>query len=47
MNAPDLFELDDDDKVVILKESISEEERAHAEEAVRACPVDALVLEAE
>ena len=45
MNAADLFELDDDDMVVVLKEEITEDERAHAEQAVRSCPVNALSLE--
>ena len=47
MNAPDLFDLDDDDMVVVLKDEVTEEERAHAEQAVRSCPVSALTLEAQ
>ena len=46
-NAPDLFDIDDDDMVVVLKELVTDEERAHAEQAIRACPVDALSLDAE
>jgi len=46
MNAADLFDIDENDVVVVLKEEISEEERAHAEQAVRSCPVTALTLEA-
>ncbi len=47
MNAADLFDIDDNDTVVVLKEEITEEERAHAEQAVRSCPVNALTLEAQ
>ena len=46
MGAPDLFELDDDDQVVVLKEDIDEETFTHADLAVRSCPVAALSLEA-
>jgi ferredoxin len=44
MNAPDLFDLDDEDIVVVLKEEIGDDEFAHADQAVRACPVTALKL---
>ena len=44
MNAPDLFDLDDDDIVVVLRDEIGDEEFAHADQAVRSCPVTALVL---
>ena len=44
-SAPDLFELDDEDLVVVLKEEITEEERASADLAVNGCPVVALELE--
>lgn len=47
MNAPDLFDLDDNDVVVLLKDEVSDEEYAHANEAVRSCPVKALKLEAQ
>jgi ferredoxin len=45
MNAPDLFDLDDNDVVVVLKSEIPDEERGYAETAVRSCPVSALKLE--
>jgi ferredoxin len=45
MNAPDLFELDDDDMVVVLKEDVDADGFAHADVAVRSCPVGALTLE--
>lgn len=44
-SAPEVFDIDDDGVVVILKESISEEERPRIEEAVRSCPVNALTIE--
>jgi 3-phenylpropionate/trans-cinnamate dioxygenase ferredoxin reductase subunit len=44
-NAPDLFDLDDDDMVVLLKHEVSEDERPHAEQAIRSCPVTALGLQ--
>jgi ferredoxin len=43
--APELFELDDEDQLHILKESFGEELRAKAEAAVRSCPKNALSLE--
>lgn len=45
MNAPDLFDLDDNDVVVLLREEVPDEERGHAENAVRSCPVSALTLQ--
>lgn len=42
--APDLFDLDDDDKVVILETSMDDSERARVEEAIRSCPVAALSI---
>jgi ferredoxin len=47
MNAPDLFDLDENDVVVLLREEIADDELAHADQAVRACPVTALKLERE
>ena len=44
-NAPEIFELDDDDQLHLLKESFGEELRAKAEAAVRSCPKNALTLE--
>lgn len=45
MSAPDLFDIDENDMVVVLREKITDDERAHAEEAVRSCPVTALSIE--
>lgn len=47
VNAPDLFDLDDDDVVVVLRDLVDDAERAHAEHAARSCPVSALTIEAE
>jgi ferredoxin len=43
--APDVYDIDDDGKVVLLAETIEESERARVEEAARSCPVDALTVE--
>ncbi|MGE3693103.1 MAG: ferredoxin [Novosphingobium sp.] len=43
--APDLFRLDDDDELHMLKESIGEDYRARAQAAVQACPKNALSIE--
>ena len=45
MNAPELFDLDENDIVVVLRRDVSEHERAYAEAAVRSCPVSALSIE--
>lgn len=45
--APDIFALDVDDMVVLLKARVADEEFDYAEEAVRSCPVNALILERE
>ena len=42
--APQLFATDEDDNLQILKEDVSEEDRASAEAAVRSCPKNALRL---
>lgn len=42
--APEIFALDDEDKVTLLREEIGEDLRAKAEAAVRACPKNALKL---
>ena len=44
MAAPDLFDLDDEDKVIILQGELDETERARVEEAIRSCPVSALTI---
>jgi ferredoxin len=43
--APDVYDIDDDGVVVLLREEITEEERPRIEEAVRSCPVSALTIE--
>ncbi|MEQ3549842.1 ferredoxin [Pseudonocardia nematodicida] len=42
--APDVYDLDDEGVVVLLKEEIDETERSRVEEAARSCPVHALTL---
>ncbi|KAA1416956.1 ferredoxin [Nocardioides humilatus] len=42
--APDVFEVDDSGALVLLKESLSDEEREAVEAAVAACPTEALRL---
>jgi 3-phenylpropionate/trans-cinnamate dioxygenase ferredoxin reductase subunit len=42
--AADLFDLDDDGLVVVLRRDIDEPDRAEAEEAVASCPAAALRL---
>jgi 3-phenylpropionate/trans-cinnamate dioxygenase ferredoxin reductase subunit len=42
--APDLFDLDDDDKVIVLKREVNGTERSRVEEAIRSCPVSALSI---
>ena len=43
--ASDVYDIDDDGVVVLLREEISEEERPRIEEAARSCPVNALTVE--
>ncbi len=43
--APDVYDIDDDGVVVLLKDEITEEERPRIEEAARSCPVSALLIE--
>lgn len=43
--APDVFDIDDDGVVVVLRTDIGEEERARVGEAARSCPVNALTIE--
>ena len=42
--APDLFDLDDDDKVIILQGELDDAERSRVDEAIRSCPVAALSI---
>lgn len=43
--ASDVYDIDDDGKVVLLKQEIPESDRARVEEAARSCPVNALSVE--
>lgn len=43
--APDVFDIDDDGIVVVLRDQIEDSERDHVDESVRSCPVAALRLE--
>jgi 3-phenylpropionate/trans-cinnamate dioxygenase ferredoxin reductase subunit len=43
--APDIFDIDDDGKVVLLEVEVDETKRDNVEEAVRTCPVSALDVE--
>lgn len=43
--APDVYDIDDDGVVVLLKEEVSAEDRSRVEEAARSCPVSALLVE--
>lgn len=45
VEAPDLFELSDDDKLIVLKEEFGPEFEGQAEAAVRVCPKRALRLD--
>ncbi len=45
--ADDVFDIDDDGVVVLLKTTVPEDERARVEEAGRSCPVNALWVEDE
>lgn len=44
IEAPDLFELNDDDELIVLKEEFGPELEAQATAAVRVCPKRALKL---
>lgn len=43
--APDLFEVNYDGDLVLLKEDVSEDELQAVEEAVSGCPTEALRIE--
>ena len=43
--APDHFEIDDDGALVVLRDDVTDEERATLEDAVRQCPTGALRLD--
>jgi len=44
VGADDVFDIDDDGVVVLLKKRIAEPDRARVVEAARSCPVSALVV---
>ena len=43
--APDIFEVDDDGKLLLLKDDITDDELQSVEEAVAGCPTEALRIE--
>jgi ferredoxin len=43
--APDIFEVNDDGALVLLKEGITDDELQAVEEAVAGCPTEALRIE--
>ncbi|SFO28427.1 Ferredoxin [Pseudonocardia ammonioxydans] len=43
--APDVFDVNDDGVVVVLRDAVEESERERVGESVRACPVSALKLD--
>lgn len=45
--ADDVFDIDDDGVVVLLKTTVPDGERPRVEEAARSCPVNALRVEDE
>ncbi len=45
VEAPELFELSEDDELIVKQESFGPELREKAERAVRVCPKRALTLE--
>ena len=44
-SAPDVYDIDDDGKVVLLVDTIEESDVARVREAAGSCPVDALTIE--
>lgn len=45
VDAPDVFDIDDDGIVVILRATVGDHERARVEGAANSCPVSALSVE--
>jgi ferredoxin len=43
--APEVFELQDDDTLMVLQETPDESQRAKVADAVRACPKQAITLQ--
>lgn len=46
MAAPDVFDVDEEGTVVVLRDQVEDSERDRVEESVRSCPVSALWLKA-
>lgn len=44
MAAPDVFDVDDEGVVVVLRGAVEDSERNRVDESVRSCPVAALTL---
>ncbi|MPZ24962.1 MAG: ferredoxin [Micromonosporaceae bacterium] len=47
MTDPDVFDVDGDGTVLVLRESVPEADRSRVEAAVRSCPVSALSVQDE
>jgi ferredoxin len=45
IGAPDVYDLDDDGVVILLKTRVAESDRDRVERAARSCPVSALWLD--
>jgi ferredoxin len=43
--APNIFEVDDDGKLLLLRDDITDDELQSVEEAVTGCPTEALRIE--
>ncbi len=43
--APNIFEVDDDGKLVLLRDDVTDDELQSVEEAVAGCPTEALRIE--
>lgn len=44
VGADDVFDIDDDGVVVVLRETIDDAERSRVDAAARSCPVNALTV---
>ena len=43
--APQVFELDEEDELVVLQDEVGEDLRANVEEAADVCPTQAITIE--
>ena len=43
--APQVFELDDEDELVVLQDEVGEDLRANVEDAADVCPTQAITIE--